>query len=447
MLDGRDLWYQIQGMTDPAGPQEAQEQPRLGPLLREARERQGLGQREIARRARLNSGYISQLEAGKVVRPTPAVLERLAPAYALPFPVLMRWAGHPGDDEPVSTVPEARAYKLMTDLSQLTDEELKAVEGIIDLLRAKRTAPAMRYTGDTPLGPESLATISGYTTALLLEAGAYGKRPTPLDAIRETAGLVLAGELTLTDADRRKLTERFGHWVNRAWSRLCGTIDFRSKEIWIKPDQHAMQRRYVQAHEIGHAILPEHRRVFAYLDDPSRLRPDVRALFEREANQAAAEILFQGDELRREADDSRPSLERVCELGSRFGASILATARRVGETSRQECAVALAYHRDDGGLGRTHLYVSASFDKRFRWKTGGVLPLRDIRLALRSATDEIRVQEDLVLPDARQEPVALVLETLDTGYYALAMFMPQPTPRLALRRRSRSSPAGVLANS
>jgi hypothetical protein len=36
---------------------------------------------------------------------------------------------------------------------------------------------------------------------------------------------------------------------------------------------------------------PEHRELFAYLDDEQRLRPDVRDLYERQANQAAIELL------------------------------------------------------------------------------------------------------------------------------------------------------------
>lgn len=39
-------------------------QTELGPMLRQARERAGLGLRETARRAELSGGYVARLEAG-----------------------------------------------------------------------------------------------------------------------------------------------------------------------------------------------------------------------------------------------------------------------------------------------------------------------------------------------------------------------------------------------
>src|SRR5207253_9892889 len=140
--------------------------------------------------------------------------------------------------------------------------------------------------------------------ALLREADALGVRPTPLEQIVEAARLVESGELTLDVRDRKKLTERFGHWVEQAWSRLQGTFDFRSDAIWVKPDLHPLQQRFVLSHEIGHAILPAHKETFAYVDDYSTLPPFARDLYEREANQAAVEILFQAGQLTDEIDSS-----------------------------------------------------------------------------------------------------------------------------------------------
>ena len=58
------------------------------------------------------------------------------------------------------------------------------------------------------------------------------------------------------------------------------------------------------AQEIGHGVLPWQSEL-AYLDDEYRLRDDVCIRFEPEANQAAIELLAQGDALRREGPTTR----------------------------------------------------------------------------------------------------------------------------------------------
>jgi hypothetical protein len=204
-------------------------------------------------------------------------------------------------------------------------------------------------------------------------------------------------------------------------------MDFRNDAIWVKPDLHPKRERWVRAHEIGHAILPWQRETFAYLDDHTRLSEATAAQFEREANEVAAEILFQGRALDDEADGSTITLEGICDLAVLFNASIVATARRVAERTGQECAIAIAHRRQDGHLGPTHLYCSRRFDARFRWQARR-LPQTDIREALRSATAVINTQQ-VALTDARDKPLALRLETLDTGYAAIAAFVSEGKTR------------------
>ncbi|WP_406462316.1 helix-turn-helix domain-containing protein [Streptomyces sp. NBC_01622] len=54
----------------------------LGPLLRSARERAGLGLREAAREAGVSSGYLANLEAG-TRSPSATVASRIADALSL----------------------------------------------------------------------------------------------------------------------------------------------------------------------------------------------------------------------------------------------------------------------------------------------------------------------------------------------------------------------------
>ena len=70
-------------------------------------------------------------------------------------------------------------------------------------------------------------------------------------------------------------------------------IHFGAREIWINPEMYPLRQRFVLGHEIGHYVLPEHREIFAYLDDAKRLSPKVHDLYERQANQASIEFLAQ----------------------------------------------------------------------------------------------------------------------------------------------------------
>src|SRR5918996_6222922 len=74
----------------------------LGARLRETREGSGLTLREVERRTGLNTGYLSQLERGEVSQPTPAVLQKVAVGYGIPFHVLMRWVGYVEEGESLS---------------------------------------------------------------------------------------------------------------------------------------------------------------------------------------------------------------------------------------------------------------------------------------------------------------------------------------------------------
>lgn len=408
----------------------------LGERLRDVRNKSGQSLRDVARLGDLNSGYLSQLERGDVEQPKPAALQKVARAYDLPFPTLMQWAGYIEADEAKLSPNQAMALRV---LGEPSDDELKALREILNVLRTRGTATATPFHGDRPLEPETRREIVRYAAALLNEAG-VDSRPTPLHVVQSAAGLVAAGELTLTLKDRERLVARFGTWVNRAWQNLLGSMDFRSDAIWVKPDLHPKRERWVRAHEIGHSILPWQRETFAYLDDQTRLNDATAALFEREANEVAAEILFQGTALRDEADGSPITLEAICDLAAAFDASIVATARRVADRSGQECAVAIAHRRQDGWLGPTHLYCSRRFESRFRWQAGR-RPQKEIRDALSSAAPFVRKHE-IPLPDARDQPLTLRLETLDTGYAAIAAFVRDSALKRFVRLRAQAISSG-----
>jgi len=54
----------------------------FGRRLREVREKRSESLRKVERRSGLNSGYLSQLENGKITHPSPSILQRLRQAMS-----------------------------------------------------------------------------------------------------------------------------------------------------------------------------------------------------------------------------------------------------------------------------------------------------------------------------------------------------------------------------
>jgi transcriptional regulator with XRE-family HTH domain len=62
---------------------------RLGAMLKRTRERRGLSQVELCKRARVSQAYLSRLEAGEKRNPGIQILQRLAKALGVPVTELL----------------------------------------------------------------------------------------------------------------------------------------------------------------------------------------------------------------------------------------------------------------------------------------------------------------------------------------------------------------------
>ena len=216
-----------------------------------------------------------------------------------------------------------------------------------------------------------------------------------------------------------------GDLVDKALNMILGSVRFDSRDVYLKPDMYELRKRFVQTHEIGHEMLPWHRELYAFLDDKTRIRDDINDRYEREANQAAIEILAQGDRLRRQADDSPITFPLVEQLGDLYGISKQATARRIVEESRQVVALAISYRGSaTGKLMPAHLYCSKDFEKRFHWQTTG----RENKTIDASLNEANRGQplEPITETDMRGRQVTLEIETLETQRAVFLIARPAP---------------------
>lgn len=411
---------------------------RLGDQLRKSRSARDLSLREMERRSGLNSGYLSQLERDEIANPSPAVLQKVAKAYEEPFPVLMQWAGY-FEADPKGISPNAqRALSLIGD--DFTDEELHALKGVLDIIRARNQATfAPPHRTDLVLAQPERQRLRGTALALLREIDALDTEDrVDMDDVLVIARLVRAGMIELTADERRRLRDRFRDLADRAVGLLQGIVHLDRGEVYLNPelDRWEQRKRFVTCHEVAHAVLEDHRLTFAHLESKQRLKPDFADLLERQANQFSIELLAKGDRLREAFDDSEPTVGTLKALAGHYGISLQAAARRLAEESRRPCAVALAY-RTGGGEGELFLdgyklWCSASFEQRLAWRAGRA-PQEAIRTTLKLIGSS-GTPPPLLAVDIDARPTSIDAEGLDGRYSVFALFTCEPLPRLNLRR-------------
>jgi DNA-binding response OmpR family regulator len=76
----------------------------LGLFIKAAREQKGITVRQAEKLSGISNAYLSQIETGKIQKPSPEILHKLSRLYMLPYEMLMEKAGHPIPD--FGTIPE-----------------------------------------------------------------------------------------------------------------------------------------------------------------------------------------------------------------------------------------------------------------------------------------------------------------------------------------------------
>jgi transcriptional regulator with XRE-family HTH domain len=97
----------------------------LGTLLADLRGAKGLSLREVeeATNKAVSNAYLSQLEHGKIKKPSPNVLHSLAEVYVVPYEALMEKAGYLLPSEGVGRRARLKAFAI-DDLTAEEEEEL-----------------------------------------------------------------------------------------------------------------------------------------------------------------------------------------------------------------------------------------------------------------------------------------------------------------------------------
>jgi hypothetical protein len=179
---------------------------------------------------------------------------------------------------------------------------------------------------------EAADEIGEQADRLLRAAGAYGRFPTPVDDLVGASRLTEAADYVLDESLVSRAPAYLRALLRSARHKIQGLLDRRARVIHISPDiEHEGKRRFVKLHETTHHILP-HQRDLLYAEYHETLSPATRRLFEREANQGAAELLFQRQQFAKDAADLHVSVDAIWQLAARYGSSFHAAIRRYAET-------------------------------------------------------------------------------------------------------------------
>lgn len=180
--------------------------------------------------------------------------------------------------------------------------------------------------------------IARLTDRLLRRAAAYGRLPTPVADILAAAELVEAPQTFLSASSIAQAPAHLRGILTRMSGKVHAVLDRRTREVHVNPAADLSgQQAFKRLHETSHDLftwqhVDDGHNGFA--DDQWTLSPKTKILFEREANQGAAELLFQRDRFAAIASDYAVSCGSVIELADRFGSSIHAAFRRYVETHR-----------------------------------------------------------------------------------------------------------------
>lgn len=209
----------------------------------------------------------------------------------------------------------------------------------------------MTKVDDSTLTPKDLRNIEKRARDILNRASAWNRFPTPIEDILAAARLKVSSH-SIFDVKNiiaflqdkapsvGNAIKNVGRKIKSALSKVFGLYDADVFEIHIDKSVLQVKQTFLKLHETGHHELPTHRKLYRLFQDCEKtLSPETADQFDREANNFARIVLFQGDTFARMAADHDFSIKTPVKLSSKFGASIYASAREYARTNPRACVV------------------------------------------------------------------------------------------------------------
>jgi hypothetical protein len=278
---------------------------------------------------------------------------------------------------------------------------------------------------------------------LLLKADINGRLPTPVDDIVAAAGLAEPEHSLLSDFILEQAPAHLRSKIRKLRFKVRAVLDRRAREIHIDPTLHIRgQIVFKKLHEVGHDICPWQRDP-GYADDDETLSWSTDQRLEREANQAAAELLFQRTLFQDMAMQHEIGIAAIHDLARQIGSSGHAAFRRFIETHRWMLAGVVMdvspCSRDPLMYQRDEVISSTAWDQRFGslrdWPTIlHPVPYSFVSLGPGAMVTQSVQSGMFQYPDLRNEQVDLNVEVHSNSYKLFVLFWVPRKERLRHRR-------------
>jgi transcriptional regulator with XRE-family HTH domain len=106
----------------------------IGAYLKEIREKRKLTLRKVQELTGVSNAYLSQVETGKIKKPSPKVLHKLADCFKIQYERLLKLTGYPAPENNMAQ-PQYRTGDWIEDVTPEEEERLKEY---LEFLRTRK---------------------------------------------------------------------------------------------------------------------------------------------------------------------------------------------------------------------------------------------------------------------------------------------------------------------
>lgn len=289
---------------------------------------------------------------------------------------------------------------------------------------------------DSSLSSGELLKVEAVAKNLLHRSDAWGTVPVPLEDILAAAKLKVA-PYSIFDPRAIKAYvaakgSQVAQTIKSALGKIFGILDASEEIIHIDDSLTPGKQLFLTLHETGHFELPHQRKLFRFFEDSDQeLEPSIADQFEREANNFARFVMFNGDAFKQRAADMPLTFASIKKLQGQFKTSMYASIREYARTHHQCCFVAALEPTEvRPALGICapvrRVEVSPSYEQMFgRPRTTLIIPGHPLWALVPLGGRRVTRPTSFILTDLNGDQHEFIGEALDTTYNILLFACPK----------------------